>query len=162
VALPDGATAWIQAGDVTDDLRRLTLDEVLALSRRFIEAPYTWGGRSSFGFDCSGFTQMLMRLQGIPMPRDAHQQMAWEGLSEVDAGDLAPGDLLYFGPSADRVTHTGRHLGFGEFIHATVHLHPRVQVSELAGHWEGLLVGCRRSHARGTENGAEESSMVRW
>src|ERR1017187_2673116 len=51
--LPDGRLGWVQAGDVTFDVRPLSTVEMLALSRRFLGLPYTWGGTSSFGYDRS-------------------------------------------------------------------------------------------------------------
>ena len=40
----------------------------------YLNAPYLWGGRGPLGIDCSGFTQMVYRLQGVELPRDAYQQ----------------------------------------------------------------------------------------
>jgi cell wall-associated NlpC family hydrolase len=145
VHLVDGALVWIQAGDVNPNPRSLSIDESLALARRFLGVTYTWGGGSSLGFDCSGFTQMLIRSRGIVMPRDADKQAAWEGVTAVDRKHLKPGDLLFFGGSATQITHTGMYMGHGQFIHDTVHEHPGVQVSKLKDPpWTRLLVACRR------------------
>jgi hypothetical protein len=145
VRLPDNRRAWIQRGDVTFDTEPLTIPETIELARRFIGLPYLWGGTSTFGFDCSGFTQMLCRRRGILIPRDARPQAAWEGMEEIAPGSLRPGDLLFFGENPDKISHTGMYIGGGEFIHATVYLEPRVQVSRLDDpHWTGLLVACRR------------------
>jgi cell wall-associated NlpC family hydrolase len=63
----------------------------------------------------------------------------------VDRGALQPGDLLYFGDSAERITHTGMYLGEGRFIHATAHSKPVVQISDLGDpHWTALLVSAKR------------------
>lgn len=146
--LADGAEAWIQRGDVSLAERPLSIGETIALARRFLGLPYLWGGVSTFGFDCSGFTQMLARRRGLLMPRDAAPQSQWEGSVPVSPRDLEPGDLLYFGESADRVTHTGMYIGEGEFIHATAYLRPVVQISRLDDpHWAERLVACRRPKA---------------
>lgn len=87
-ALPDGRAAWVQRGDVQLNPGPLNTSEMLALSRRFLGLPYTWGGTTSFGYDCSGFTQMLLRQKGLAMPRDAHQQVAWEGVEAVERSTL--------------------------------------------------------------------------
>jgi len=60
-----------------------TIPELIALSQRFLGLPYTWGGTSSFGYDCSGFTQMLCRRGGVLIPRDADVQAAWSGMTAV-------------------------------------------------------------------------------
>jgi len=145
VKLVDGQTAWVQQGDVSAESSPLSIDESLQLARRFLGVTYTWGGVSSLGFDCSGFTQMLVRQRGIVMPRDADVQAAWSGVTAVDRKDLQPGDLLFFGASAAKITHTGMYLGHGEFIHDTTHDHPGVQISRLDDTpWTKLLVAARR------------------
>jgi len=145
VRLPDDRAGWIQAGDVAFDPKPLTIPEMLALSRRFLGLPYTWGGTSSFGYDCSGFTQMLERRRGVNMPRDAQPQADWSGVAPVERKDLAPGDLLYFGSSPRHITHTGMYLGDGKFIDATTHETPMVRVDDLnEAHWSTLLVAARR------------------
>jgi len=145
VRLPDGRMAWVQTGDIVRDPKPLTIEESIELGKRFLGIPYLWGGRSSFGYDCSGFTQMLVRSRGINMPRDADLQAAWSGAEAIDRKDLRAGDLLFFGASVDKVTHTGMFIGDGEFIHDTTNTHPMVQVSRLDDQpWTRLLVACRR------------------
>jgi hypothetical protein len=145
VRLPDGRAAYVQRGDVTFEPGTLDVPAVIQLAKRFLGLPYTWGGTSSFGYDCSGYTQMLCRRMGKLLPRDAGPQARWEGMRVIAKDELAPGDLLYFGPSEKRITHTGMYIGDGEFIHASTHTKPVVQISRLADeHWTALLAGCRR------------------
>ncbi len=145
VRLPGQTLAWIQAGDVEADPKPLSIPDSIELAKHFLGVPYLWGGRSSFGFDCSGFTQMLVRTRGINMPRDADQQAAWSGLTVVERGDLQAGDLLFFGSSAKDITHTGMYIGNGQFIHDTTNAHPVIQISKLDDEpWTKLLVACRR------------------
>lgn len=145
VHLVDGQSAFVQKGDVAATPAPLSIDEMLSLAHRFLGVTYTWGGRSSFGFDCSGFTQMLERQRGIEMPRDAGIQASWTGVTAVERKDLQPGDLLFFGSSVAKITHTGMYLGSGEFIHDTTHGHPGVQISHLDDMpWTKLLVAARR------------------
>ncbi|MBI5085147.1 MAG: C40 family peptidase [Acidobacteria bacterium] len=118
---------------------------MIELYKRFLGLPYTWGGTSSFGYDCSGFTQMLVRRGGVQMPRDAQPQADWEGQQKVEKSGLQSGDLLYFGASAKKITHTGFYIGNGEFIHSTTSDMPVIQISRLDDEkWTKLLVGCRR------------------
>jgi cell wall-associated NlpC family hydrolase len=86
-----------------------------------------------------------MREHGVLMPRDADVQAAWSGVVAVDRKELKPGDLLFFGASVNKITHTGMYIGGGEFIHDTTHDHPMVQISRLDDQpWTRLLVASRR------------------
>ena len=145
VRLPDDRAGWLQLGDIAFDPRPLTIPEMIALSKRFLGLPYTWGGTSSFGYDCSGFTQMLCRRRAIHMPRDAQPQAEWNGVIPVARQDLVPGDLLYFGSSEKHITHTGLYIGDGKFINATAFETPTVRIDNLEDpHWTRLLVAMRR------------------
>jgi hypothetical protein len=145
VGLADGQLAWVQRGDVRFDVAPLPISELPAFSRRFLGLPYLWGGTSTFGYDCSGFAQMLYRQAGVLLPRDAQPQADWNGLVPVERKELRPGDLLYFGTSERKITHTGMYLGGGEFIGATVHEHPTVRIDRLDDpYWTKLFVAARR------------------
>ena len=145
VHLVDGRNAWVQQGDVSATFAPLSIADTVQLASRFLGITYTWGGVSSFGFDCSGFTQMLVRQRGTEMPRDASLQAAWSGAVPIKPEDLQPGDLLFFGASAEKITHTGMYIGKGKFIHDTTHDHPGVQISNLNDEpWTKLLVAVRR------------------
>jgi gamma-D-glutamyl-L-lysine dipeptidyl-peptidase len=145
VRLPDDHAGWLQRGDVSFESQPLSIEAAIELSRRFLGLPYTWGGASSFGYDCSGFTQMLCRRRGVAIPRDADAQAAWQGVIPVKREELKPGDLLFFGSAADHITHTGMYIGEGKFINATTWIHPVVQICDLSDpHWTALLVACRR------------------
>ena len=145
VRLPDKRSAWIQSSDVVRDPKPLSIPESIALAKRFLGIPYLWGGTSSFGFDCSGFTQMVVRARGFNMPRDADKQAAWTGVVAVERKDLQPGDLLFFGASARKIDHTGMYIGDGEFIQDTTNGHPVIQISRLDDEpWTHLLVASRR------------------
>lgn len=145
IRLPGKSSAWIQSSDVVSAPKPLTIPELIELARRFLGLPYLWGGRSSYGFDCSGFTQLLMRARGVNMPRDADQQAAWKGVTPIERNDLHPGDLLFFGSAPAKITHTGMYIGDGQFIQAATNGHPVVQISRLDDPpWKKLLVSCRR------------------
>jgi len=145
VRLPDGRSGWLQRGDGSFDTQPLTVEAAIALSRRFLGFPYTWGGTSSFGYDCSGFVQMLCRRRGVTIPRDADLQAAWQGAVPVKRAELKAGDLLFFGSGVDHITHTGMYIGEGKFINATTWMHPVIQICDLGdARWTRLLVACRR------------------
>ena len=145
VRLPDDRSGWLQRGDVSFESQPLSIEAAIELSRLFLGLPYTWGGTSSFGYDCSGFTQMLCRRRGTLIPRDADLQAAWQGVIPVKREDLKAGDLLFFGSAADRITHTGMYIGEGKFINATTWIRPVIQICDLGdAHWTRLLIACRR------------------
>ena len=84
----------------------------------FLNAPYLWGGRTPFGIDCSGFTQIVYRLQGINIPRDAHQQAeVGNTLSFIE--ESQEGDLAFFDDSEGKITHVGLIMNNNNIIHAS-------------------------------------------
>ena len=84
----------------------------------YLNAPYLWGGRSPLGIDCSGFTQMVYRLQGISLPRDAYQQ-AEVGTTLSFVEESEPGDLAFFDNKEGEITHVGIILADNHIIHAS-------------------------------------------
>lgn len=84
----------------------------------YLNAPYLWGGRSPFGIDCSGLTQMVFRLCGIELKRDASLQ-AQQGSMVSFISEAQAGDLAFFENSAGNITHTGIITGNGKIIHAS-------------------------------------------
>ena len=87
-------------------------------SLRFLNTSYLWGGKSVFGIDCSGFSQQVFKLMGIPLLRDAYQQ-AEQGEAVTDLASSSTGDLLFFDNEAGRITHVGILLHPQEIIHAS-------------------------------------------
>lgn len=84
----------------------------------FLGSPYLWGGRTRYGIDCSGFTQIIFRLNGINIPRDAYQQASMgETISFIDQAEK--GDLLFFGNEENSITHVGIYLSNRQIIHAS-------------------------------------------
>ncbi len=84
----------------------------------YLNAPYLWGGRSPLGIDCSGLTQMVYRLQGIDLPRDAYQQ-AKVGTTLSFIEESEPGDLAFFDNKEGEVIHVGIILQDNYIIHAS-------------------------------------------
>jgi cell wall-associated NlpC family hydrolase len=143
--VPESDQTWIARGDLRFEPSRLTAAELPAFSKRFLGLPYLWGGTSTFGYDCSGFVQMLYRRLGVLLPRDSQAQADWRGLAPVGRKHLRRGDLLYFGSSDRQITHAGMYLGRGTFISATVHEHPVVRIDRLDDpFWDKLFVAARR------------------
>jgi hypothetical protein len=84
----------------------------------YLNTPYLWGGRSPVGIDCSGFIQMVYRLQGIKLPRDAYQQ-AEVGRTLKSVGESEAGDLAFFENTEGEITHVGIIMENNYIIHAS-------------------------------------------
>jgi cell wall-associated NlpC family hydrolase len=92
--------------------------EIVRTANRFIGVRYRWGGQSSkTGFDCSGLTMVVYRLNGLELPRSSRHQ--WKSGRPVDPGKLSAGDLVFFATNGDgRVSHVGIYIGHNNFLHA--------------------------------------------
>ncbi len=84
----------------------------------YLNTPYLWGGKSPFGIDCSGFSQMVYKLCGIKLPRDAYQQ-AELGETVNFVANAKVGDLAFFDNSEGHITHVGIVLENDKIIHAS-------------------------------------------
>jgi gamma-D-glutamyl-L-lysine dipeptidyl-peptidase len=92
--------------------------ELVATSYLYLNSPYLWGGKTPFGIDCSGFTQMVYKLNGYKLLRDASQQ-ATQGdvLSFIEESE--PGDLAFFDNEEGKIIHVGIILENNYIIHAS-------------------------------------------
>lgn len=87
-------------------------------AREYLNAPYLWGGRSPFGIDCSGLTQMSYLMAGTVLPRDAYQQ-ADIGQTLDFVEEAREGDLAFFDNEEGKIVHVGIVLANGYIIHAS-------------------------------------------
>lgn len=139
VEYPDGRKAYIKKDEAklfNDWYSSLNPngETILKTAYRFMGIPYLWGGTSTKGMDCSGFTKTVYFLNGIVLQRDASQQVNTGELVDVKNGweNLQSGDLLFFGRKAEgdkkeKVTHVAIYIGDGDFIHAA----GRVRINSL-------------------------------
>lgn len=113
-----GKTEYAFAGKVCKRDEQLPSAELVKeLTQPWLNAPYLWGGRTPLGVDCSGFVQVVFKLMGIDMPRDAWQQ-AQAGRPVKKFSEVRTGDLAFFASKED-ITHVGILLDNGEIIHAS-------------------------------------------
>lgn len=111
----------------------------------YLNAPYLWGGKTPFGIDCSGFTQMVYKLNGYKLLRDASQQATQgEALSFIEESE--PGDLVFFDNAEGNIVHVGIMMKDHHIIHAHGHVridridHTGIYNAELNTHTHKLRV----------------------
>ncbi len=142
VRLPDRRIGFVARRDVT----LFTLKENLPLSlssplplkspsdwiafgKRFLGAPYTWGGTSPLGFDCSGLIWRIFSEHGVTLKRNSYEQAFQDPqLVPVAFEKLQPGDLLFFG-TPDKIDHEAMWLGDGTVLQSTRHGVPGAQIT---------------------------------
>ena len=94
--------------------------EIVEAGRLYLGAPYLWGGKSIWGIDCSGLTQMAYRFCGLNLPRDANQQEKMG--KEVDFDQRQAGDLAFFTNAEGNVTHVAIVMAAGLVLHCSGHV----------------------------------------
>jgi hypothetical protein len=118
-------------------------NEIVRTAKQYIGVPYRWGGESPrTGFDCSGLTMVVYRLNGLDLPRSSQQQ--WRAGKPIKRSQLAKGDLVFFATRGGRsVSHVGIYAGGGKFLHA-----PRkgrkIRISSLSStYYQSRYLGAR-------------------
>jgi SH3-like domain-containing protein len=151
VRLPDTRHGWVAAQDLTPQWVMVTRAGALRVegmviergkaiqpyrvprlgwqnalvytAKRLLGVPYLWGGSSPFGLDCSGFVQLVYRMCGLVLPRDADLQAAFPRMTEVALPKHQPGDLVFFASGDDPhqrvITHVGMIIDGEHFIHSS-------------------------------------------
>lgn len=100
--------------------------KIIDTSFLYLNTPYLWGGKSPFGIDCSGFTQMVYKLNGYQLLRDASQQ-ATQGAALSFIEESEPGDLAFFDNADGNIIHVGIIMKDNYIIHA----HGKVRIDRL-------------------------------
>ena len=154
--LPDGRSGQIGSGEVVD-VDRLSDrfpprgESIARSARRWVGAPYLWGGVTHLGVDCSGFAQAVMWMHGIALPRDSDLQARIGSPVEYDASlaQLRAGDLLFFAEPGERISHVAISAGEGAIVHSALG-NGGVAPNDLAGelpfeqHLRAILVKAQR------------------
>lgn len=97
--------------------QRVSKKHLAEIAYRYLNAPYQWGGKSPFGIDCSGLVQMVYKLAGVSIPRDASEQ-AQIGTSIDFIEEAQIGDLAFFDNPEGKIIHTGLIVQKNYIIHA--------------------------------------------
>ena len=91
--------------------------DIINYAHQFINTPYLWGGKTKFGIDCSGFSQVIYSLSGVDIPRDESQQE--ELGNKIAINNTVPNDLVFFKNEDNKVNHVGIALDNKQIIHAS-------------------------------------------
>jgi gamma-D-glutamyl-L-lysine dipeptidyl-peptidase len=155
-ALPDGRRGRLSSGEIVPVDRLFDRfpprgDSVTRTARRWLGAPYLWGGVTMSGVDCSGLAQAVLWMHGVALPRDSDLQ-GGVGISvdaAVELHNFKPGDLLFFAEPSARITHVAISLGDSRIIHSSLS-NGLVAINDLRGDDEletrlrGMFVRARR------------------
>ena len=118
-------------------------EEIVRTAGRYVGVPYRWGGESPrSGFDCSGLTMVVYRLNGLDLPRSSRQQ--WKVGRRIDRSRLQKGDLVFFATrGGSKISHVGIYTGGNKFLHAPSSGR-RIQSSSLSdNYFKTRYVGAR-------------------
>ena len=114
-------------------------DNIIETALTYLNTPYQWGGKTPFGIDCSGFSQIVYKLNGYQLKRDASQQATQgEALSFIEESE--PGDLAFFDNDEGRITHVGIMMKDNYIIHA----HGKVRIDRIDH--TGIFNSEKRTH----------------
>lgn len=112
-----GATPYKFEGHIREPDTFADKSLLVENAHMYLNTPYLWGGRSPFGIDCSGFTQVVYKLSGIKLQRDAFQQ-AEQGMTLNFIAEAEPGDLAFFDNEEGKIIHVGIVISGSRIIHA--------------------------------------------
>lgn len=109
---------YIFDGTIAKAVEDNIAQQIIKISKMYLNAPYLWGGRTPFGIDCSGFTQIVFLIVGIKLLRDASQQ-ANQGETINFISEAKAGDLAFFDDEEENIKHVGIILPDQKIIHAS-------------------------------------------
>lgn len=109
---------YLMLGDINTAANKINRKQIGNTAILYLNAPYLWGGRTPFGIDCSGFTQMVFKINGIKLPRDAADQ-SLQGTSVSFISEAQIGDLAFFDNEEEEIIHVGIILDNNKIIHSS-------------------------------------------
>lgn len=128
IQIPDGRVGYVRKKDCIriEEWANIKPEApaVISTAKKLLGLPYLWGGTSTKSVDCSGLVKTSYYSQGVILARDASQQARYGNHPDFsDFHNLQPGDLLFFGRSAQHITHVALFMGDGRFIHSSGFVH---------------------------------------
>lgn len=134
-------------GEAKNVGQRREFDFLRAISMKYLNSPYQWGGKNPFGIDCSGFTQMVFKICGYKLLRDSGQQVT-QGKAVDSLAGARRGDLAFFSNAEGRTVHTGILLAENKIIHASGKVRVDVLTEQGIQHIETRMITHKLSAIR--------------
>jgi len=116
--LPNGDKAKLNKKSLLSYLENHLLENIITYSKTLIGIPYLWGGKSSYGYDCSGLIQNIYKINGYNFPRDCSIQIKSDLIKEISKDKIKKGDLVYF-IDHDIISHVGIFINNKQYIHSS-------------------------------------------
>lgn len=139
--LPVFASFMIFAGTGTDNAEAATQNELTTAAYKYIGVPYLYGGTTTRGLDCSGYTQLVYKQMGISINRTTTTQ--YKQGTAVSKNNLQVGDLVFFNTFGSGVSHVGIYVGNNKFTHAGTST--GVTTASLgSSYWAQRYIGAKR------------------
>ena len=141
--IPVFASFMIATGmGATNTAEAATKEQLISTANKYIGVPYVYGGTTSKGLDCSGFTQLVFKNLGITIPRTSSQQ--YNTGKAISKANLQTGDLVFFNTSGAGVSHVGIYTGNNKFIHSATNKGVITSSINDPYYWGSRYVGAKR------------------
>lgn len=144
ILIPVFASFMIFAGTFTntDKAEAATPNELIQVASKYKGIPYRYGGTTTAGFDCSGYTQYVFKQLGLSIPRTSGGQYSTG--TAVSKSSLKTGDLVFFNTSGKGVSHVGIYIGNNNFIHSSTSKGVSVASIYDPYYWGSRYIGAKR------------------